>query len=347
VLAVSGAGAFPQASDDSLITLNDCWKAAVSDMIVTQPVADSNQLYIAQEGGRLSAFSLLAGTRVWSSEVGGEIISNIVPDGKNLYLVANAGGRRSVLRSISTVSGIPNSDSEIPFGENVRLGMSMGEIVAVYSNGSVAAYDQASAKRLWQINLSPINTAAVAFSEQTIVVPAQDKKLEVISAADGRSLLSVPTRGTVTAVGMIEEDLLWGEDHGDLVRFDAEGKFVSWKYKNGARIGAVKGTDRGILAASNDNFVYLLSGYNGDIRWKKRLSGRIAFMTVNGELGVMLAVGDPMAVLVNLENGKQIGQYLVGDGQLFTFAPIIAGDQIFFFTGGQMVAKSTKPCRSN
>jgi outer membrane protein assembly factor BamB len=131
------------------------------------------------------------------------------------------------------------------------------------------------------------------------------------------------------------------------VRYDTEGKYVSWKYKNGARIGAVRGTDRGILAASNDNFVYLLSGYNGDIRWKKRLSGRIASMTVNGEIGVMLAVGDPTAVLLNLENGKQVGQYLASESELFTFAPIIAGDQIFFFTGGQIVAKSTKPCRTN
>ena len=336
-----------QSSDDLLITLNDCWKTALTDAVVTQPVADANQLYIAQEGGRVSAFSLLAGTRVWSSEIGGEIVSNIVPDGKNLYVVSNTGGKRSVLRSVSTVSGIPNQEIDITFGENVRLGMSMGRVIAAYANGEVAAYEQGSGKRLWQISLSPTNIAAVAFNEATIVIPTENKKLEIVSAADGRSVLSVPTRGTVTAVGMLEEDLLWGEDHGDLVRYDTEGKYVSWKYKNGARIGAVRATDRGILAASNDNFVYLLSGYNGDIRWKKRLSGRIASMTVNGEIGVLLAVGDPMAVLLNLESGKQVGQYLSPDNELFTFAPIMAGDQILFFTGGRIVARSTKPCRTN
>ena len=70
-------------------------------------------------------------------------------------------------------------------------------------------------------------------------------------------------------------------------------------------------------------------------------------MTVNGEIGVMVAVGDPTAVLLNLENGKQVGQYLAGESELFTFAPIFTGDQICFFTGGQIVAKSTKPCRTN
>jgi outer membrane protein assembly factor BamB len=346
-LAFLFARADSQSNDNPLITLNDCWKASLNETVVSPPVSDANQLYIAQEGGRISAYSLVSGTRVWSSEIGGEIVSNIVPDGKSLYVVANAGGKRSVLRSVSTISGIPNFDAELAFGENVRLGMSMGKIVALYANGSVAAYEQTSGKRVWQVSVSPINMAAAAFTDQGVLVPTEDKKLEVISPADGRSLFSITTRGAVTAVGMIEEDLLWGDDHGDLVRYDAGGKFVSWRYKNGARIGVVRGTERGILAASNDNFVYLLSGYNGDIRWKKRLSGRIASMTVNGEIGVVVAVGDPTAVLINLENGKQLGQYLSGESELFTFAPIISGDQILFFTGSEIAARSTKPCRTN
>lgn len=315
--------------------------------IVSPPVADTNQLYIAQEGGRISAVALASGTRLWSAEIGGEIVSNVVPDGKNIYLVSNIGGRRSVLRSISSVSGIPNMETDIPYGENIRLGVSNGKTIVVYQNGTLAAYEFVSGKPLWQLMLSPINIAAVTFTDQAIVIPTEDKKLQVISAPDGKVVLSVPTRGTVTAVGMIEEDLLWGEDRGSLVRFDTEGKLVSWRYKNGAKIAALRSTERGILAASFDNFVYLLSGYNGDIRWKKRLSGRVAGMTVSGDVGIILTVGDQAAVLINLETGKQVGQFVAAENDGFIFPSVATGDQMLFFTGAQIVAKSAKTCGAN
>jgi outer membrane protein assembly factor BamB len=347
ILGLGFAPSAAQSVDTSLIALSDCWKIPLNSAAVSSPVADKNQLYLAQEGGRVSAVSLVSGTRLWSAEIGGEIGSNIVPDGKNIYLVSNIAGKRSVLRSVSTISGVPNLETEIPYSDNLRIGISYGRLIVIYPNGTVAAYEFGSGKPAWQMTLPPINTATAVFNEQSIIVPTDDKKIQVITAADGKILLTVPTRGTVTTVGMVEEDLVWGEDRGNLVRFDTEEKSLSWKYKNGARIGAVRSTERGILAASYDNFVYLLSGYNGDIRWKKRLPGRTAGMTVVGDTAVVLTIGDPTAVLISLETGKQVGQVTTTEDDLFTFPPVVTGDQMIFFSSAQVVAKSTKVCRTN
>jgi outer membrane protein assembly factor BamB len=340
------AAALAQSPDTTLVTLHECWKAALNAPIVAQPVADDSQVYVAQDDGRLSAFSAASGTRLWSAEVGGEIVSNLVAAGKNILLVTNTGGNRSVLRSISAATGVPNQEADILNGRDIGLGIAGDRLIAVYSDGTVTAFAAGGSQPAWQLKLAAINTRSVSFQEDAVVVPTSDKHIYVIAADDGKVRQSSTTRGVVTTIGGIEQDLLWGEDRGDLIRFDTEGKSVSWRYKNGAKIISARSAGDDVLAASNDNFVYLLSGYNGDIRWKKRLSGRIQGLAADEKFGVATVIGDPTAVVINLENGKQVGQYLTDHKDGFTYAPLIVSDSVVFFNPNNISAASAERCRA-
>jgi hypothetical protein len=68
---------------------------------------------------------------------------------------------------------------------------------------------------------------------------------------------------------------------------------------------------------------------------------------VVGDTAVVLTIGDPTAVLISLETGKQVGQVTTTEDDLFTFPPVVTGDQMIFFSSAQVVAKSTKVCRTN
>jgi outer membrane protein assembly factor BamB len=344
LLILHAVPAHPQKDDISPITLNDCWRFPLNSALASAPSSDADNLYLGLAGGRVAAVSLATGLQAWSTEIGGEIVSNVLSHGNNILVATNVAGRRSVLRSLSKLSGLPNREIEIVFGDNIRMGVSAGKLVLVYGSGEMAAYDVASERAGWRASLPRTDVSTVVFTDRSIIAATSDGKIRSVSAADGKIEVIATTEHPVTTLGLVEEDLLWGEDRGSLIRFDAEGKFVSWKYKNGARIANAISTERGVIATSYDNFVYLLSGYNGDIRWKKRMAGRIAGIAIDGDIGVVLTVGDPIAVLVNLDSGKQAGQFTIGEGDGYSQPPIVVGGKIVFITGTRVLAESIRPC---
>jgi hypothetical protein len=88
----------------------------------------------------------------------------------------------------------------------------------------------------------------------------------------------------------------------------------------------------------------MVSGYNGDIRWKKRMAGRVSSITADGDLGIVEIVGEPNAVFLNLDNGKAVGSLSIADDESFTQPVIAAYDRLIFFTNMRVVAESRGPC---
>jgi outer membrane protein assembly factor BamB len=147
---------------------------------------------------------------------------------------------------------------------------------------------------------------------------------------------------------VIDDDLVWGDDRGNLVRYNLDKNSVYWKFKNGARISSIVAISDGVIAASNDNFAYLISSYYGSVRWKKRLSGRVSYLTVgDGSIAVAETVGEPNATVLNLENGKSVGQASIADDEAYLQAPVYAAGKFIFFTNRQIAARSAAGCTTN
>jgi hypothetical protein len=145
-------------------------------------------------------------------------------------------------------------------------------------------------------------------------------------------------------MAVVNGDLITGDERGNITRFKGLGPAVSWRFRNGARISTLLATEKGILAASLDNFVYLISSYNGDTRWKKRMPGRVSNIVERTEIVFVETVGEPTAFLLNLNDGKSAGQAASPDGGEFTQPPVTAQDKMVFFTSSTIWASSFGPC---
>jgi outer membrane protein assembly factor BamB len=166
-----------------------------------------------------------------------------------------------------------------------------------------------------------------------------------VSALTGEEIASVDTDRLVSAIGFIDHDLVWGDELGNVVRYDLEKRSIYWKFRNGAKISSLTTANEAVLAASYDNFVYLIHPYFGSVKWKKRLAGRASDVVIGDPLfAVALAVGEPTAILLNLENGKPVGQVNVGMDESFLTQPIYADGKYIFFTNRQVFVQSTAPC---
>ena len=97
----------------------------------------------------------------------------------------------------------------------------------------------------------------------------------------------------------------------------------------------------GLLVASLDNFVYLLSLNRGDRLWKRQLAGRLAaepLTTNDGALFTPLS-GDT-GVVLDLRDGKQLNSLPIGEDNSTTASPIVAGSMLFVTTRRGLLAFS-------
>jgi outer membrane protein assembly factor BamB len=342
LMMVLMASALAQKGDDPILTLKMCWQYAsvISD---SQPVADANYVYIAEPGGRISAISVLTGNRVWSTELGGEVSSDIATDGANVYVVTNDASGGAHLRSLGIASGIPDWKFDYRPGTNVQIVEVGGSIVTSQRSGEVSAYRPGAARPDWTLTL-PAKIAR-SFGGSSILIATNDRKIHSIDVASGKEKYVYSVDGDIETAITVGDDVLTGDGRGRVTKF-VEGS-RSWRFRNGAKITALSETRRGIVVASADNFVYLVSDYNGDVIWKKRLPARVSGVMVTGDVAVVTSVGESEAALIDLETGKFAGRFTLKDGELFIKAPIYAGGRFIFFTTSRVFAASQTPCTGN
>jgi len=342
--------AFSQRPDGPLISLIECWRNDSIRLDPVTPAYDVNGLYLPERGGRLSAVAIQNGKLIWSTELGGEIRSNVAVIGGSVYVVAGpaADGKPNgtgSLRVLSANTGVPTVEIQVST-EEARLIPAAGKLVVLTPGGLISAFETGGHALAWQRSLPQINIKNALVRNDRLVIATADKKVHVIAAATGADLSVVPTERPVSALGVIEDDIVWGDDHGEIVRYDLEKNSVYWRFKNGARISGFAPTDDGIAAASLDNFTYFLSSDYGSVRWKKRLPGRVESITPFGKtLVVVQTVGEPTATLISVENGRSVGQVSSQDDS-FTEPPLDAHGSLVFFTNQMIFAERATPCAS-
>ena len=336
--------------DGQIVSLNECWRYTSSDLMPEDPASDKDNIYIAERGGRVSAISIQTGIRIWSTDFGGEVRSNVVVLGSTVYVATGtvkAGKQRSgvtLVRALSAVTGLPSFDLPVRTDAEVRLVSAGGKLVVLTSDGGVTAFENGRTNAAWHKSLSrgPIGPIFVWLDK--LLLASTDMKIYVISVLTGAQINSVSTQSSVSALSMIDGDLVWGDDRGEVVRYDLAAGSVYWRFKNGARISGLSTTEEGVLAASLDNFTYLISPYYGRVRWKKRLPARLESLTSYGQdLVAVQAVGEPIVTLLSADSGKTVGQITVGDDS-FIRPPLAAGDRLILFTNRQLIASRLSPC---
>jgi outer membrane protein assembly factor BamB len=340
LVALIAAPVAPAAPDGPLIALKECWHygPAIAD---AQPAADSNNVYIAENGGRVSAISLSTGTRIWSTELGGEVVSDLVSDTSNIYVVTNEVFGGAHLRSLSVASGIPNWDVEYPGGRHIMLGTFGGKLVVVMDTGVISAYRPGMGKAEWNLTL-PMNITGMYSGAGKMLIATADREVHSVDVASGKQMSTYSMDADITATAVFGEGVVIGDDRGNIVRFASGSR--SWRFRNGARITSLTHTVRGLIAASADNFVYLISDDTGDVRWKKRLPGRVANVAIAGDTAVVTAIGEPDAFLIDLETGKAAGRLSLGSGEVFIGLPLFSDGKFIFFTSAGVLAASQSPC---
>lgn len=288
--------------------LKKCWTSPIDQAAVRKLYSDAATIYAAMSDGKLQAFQAQDGTTAWTVEIGGEFVSNMLAANDHLIIVSNTSGekKQSTIRSISKQTGVVHWRAEVPFSDKYFLGgATPTELAAVGSTGFVIGISLENGAANWKADIAEAS-AEPSFGNGTVLVGTASKRIYSVSQTErGRIVLNIETKWKPTAVALLGEGkFVAGDERGNIVAYHSNGS-TDWRFKNGASISHLTPTTDGILAASNDNFLYLLTENRGGVIWKRRLSGRIALEPVVMKESVFaVTYGDGRGYLISMNKGK-------------------------------------------
>ncbi len=315
--AVAAGSSRPVSAGSTIFT--KCWEYEVNPNLNVGIAADASTVFFLDDENRLHGVDLEAGRKAWSSELGGEVASNLFVLGDSVFIVTNSQpdasnpAVKATFRAISRETGVTNWSVEIPSSPFVWIGSNIGNVIAVGSDGSVSAWTQAGGMLVWTTDLKSRVTAAPFFQDNGIEVATNKNEVLNLSGSEGKIRLDWKSPYLPTAILRdLNDRLLVGDERGNVIVISADGHRL-WRFRNGAQISSASLQDSEYLAASYDNFVYKLSR-SGSVRWKRRLSGRVnEGPLVLGGSAVISIVGTGSVYVLDLKNGKISNRIEMGD----------------------------------
>ncbi len=349
-VAVQSPPIYGQADPSGEIDLIKCWTYPMN-AAGTKIATDGIRIYVGTANGNVAALSL-DGTRIWSSDFGGEISSDLLALDDGLYLATSsvssdplrpAGG---VLRSVSKETGITNWTVKLPEAREHFLQGYRGTIVVMSQTGIIQALNAQDGSGIWNREATTRLSSRPLFSDGSLIVPTDDKELLVLSILTGNieSRIGLPFRSTALS-RTADGDLIAGDERGNITSLASGSGRTNWKFKSGGEISSISAIGTNLFTRSHDNFVYFLASKNGGVTWKKRLPGRVSHSSeVMDGFALISAVEQNGAVLTDLANGKVSGQIVFGDGETLAYEPVATAGLIVLLTNKATYSYSVNGC---
>jgi len=336
-----------QKKGNSEIDLTRRWSYRSSTTDNRVATSYQGRLFFVSDGGKLNALSS-AGEKVWSSEFGGDVRSNLLVTENGLFFVSSRASDESrktaKLHSISKDTGVTNWTVSVDSAERSYLKAFNATIVIVSTSGLVESVDGRSGAVKWTRQIVDGLAGEPAFAATRATIASTSKQIFSVSLETGETVFMRQVPVNITTLSQIEGATIVGDARGKLAYYSDESEFPSWTFKSGGEVSHIIPIGDNLLVGSHDNFVYLISERNGGRRWKKRLSGRIAQLVKIDDRYVLIATtGETRAEIVDLSGGKVVAQISFDRGEDISSPPIagVNGD-LFVLTTEAIYAYQSK-----
>jgi eukaryotic-like serine/threonine-protein kinase len=325
------------------------WQYATEDTINLTPATYAEQVYLPLAGGELVALRALNGQLNWKADVGGMVSSAPVADLRGVYVATETLAPEGTepfyratgtLRALSRKSGVTLWMRTLPRPISGALAADADTIFGGTTDGRVLAVNKETGEIRWQLQYTaPFASQPVLYNGR-LYLGSEDGALLVVDQQAGRTLWRYQTRGPLRGpVALANQLVMFGSTDGYVYALDAQTGHARWRMRTGAGVQSVAATEGGLLVASLDNFVYLLSYRSGERIWKRQLAGRIAAQPLTGADGALLApLGGDACVVLALHDGKTLNTLEVGTDGNTSASPIIAQDVLLITTRHGLIA---------
>jgi outer membrane protein assembly factor BamB len=325
------------------------WQYTTAATINFRPAAFAGQVYLPLAAGRLVALSAADGQLLWQTDLGGEISAaaeadehgvyiateTITPDGTQTYYRATG-----ALRALSGKSGVTLWMRTLPRPFSSALTANATTLFGGTTDGRVYAISKANGEVEWQAQYTAPFASQPVLHDGRLYLGSEDGALLVFDEQHGHILWHYQTRGSLRGpVALANQLVLFGSADGYVYALNEATGRLRWRARTGAGVQAVAATDAGLVVASLDNFVYLLSYRHGQRVWKRQLAGRISAQPLTStDSALFVPLGGDACVVLALRDGKTVNTLEVGPDGNTSASPIVAADVLLITTRHGLMA---------
>jgi outer membrane protein assembly factor BamB len=322
------------------------WRYESNVTLNLTPAFDSERIYLPLAGGTIVALKAHDGQLFWRADMGGELSASPAADESAIYVASEttapngeARGQSGALRALGREGGVTRWVTALMKPLRGALAISDTKIFAGGSDGRAYAFDKRTGGVFWSIPFTLSFNTQPVLRDGRVYLGAEDGTLLALEEATGRMIWRYRTKGAVRGpVAVAENTVFFGSGDGYVYAVSADKGRLKWRKRTGAGVEAVALTGDTILAASLDNFAYLLN-LKGTQLWKKQLPGRISAqpLTVQ-EAALFTPLSSSAAVVLGLRDGKQVNTLPTGEELTSSASPIMVGDAVIVTTEHGLLA---------
>ncbi len=278
------------------------------------PVIDGEHIYFTDSTGYTWCYPLAGGKAVWNHYGGAPILAEPrVMQGQ--VFISNVGG---VSYALDAKTGALQwrHEQEVDIARRSQLELYgtpapviSGEMILIGAHdGSVVALDRKKGLRLWQRKVGegryPDLIGAVVVREGDAIVAGFSEPLVSLNLKS-RNVRWRVDAGGVQAPLVSGREIFHGGADGKLRKVDAITGSVGWTWEcpEGGTLGLPVKTPAGLLVASSEGSLYLISAKDGSTLWTyrpgHRLAGITAGVAVDGRQAVVVTnAGNVISLIV-------------------------------------------------
>ena len=319
------------------------WRYESSVTLNLTPAFDNERIYLPLAGGTIVALKAKDGQLYWRSDMGGELSASPVADETSIYVASETVGQPNAsagtLRALGREGGVTQWMTPLVRPLRGALAISGGKLFAGGSDGRAYAFDKRTGGVLWSIPFTSPFSGQPVLSAGKVYFGSEDGTLLALEEATGRVLWRHRTKGAVRGpVAVADNSVFFGSGDGYVYAVSTDKGRLKWRKRTGADVETVVLAGDALLAASLDNFAYLLS-LNGSQLWKKQLPGRISAqpLTVE-EMALFTPLSSSAGVVLALRDGKQVNSLPTGEELTSSASPIMVGDAVILTTEHGLLA---------
>ena len=318
------------------------WRYQSNVTLNLTPAFDNERIYLPLAGGTIVALKARDGQLHWRSEMGGELSASPVADDNAIYVASETVGQPNAagsLRALGREGGV--TQWLTPLVRPLRGALTIGgsKLFAGGSDGRAYAFEKRTGGVLWSIPFALVFSSQPVAKNGKVYFGSEDGTVLALDEATGQLVWRYRTKGAIHGpVAVANDNIFFGSGDGYVYAVSADKGRMKWRKRTGAGVEAVVLAGDGLLAASLDNFAYLLN-LKGTMLWKKQLPGRISAQPLTVEQAALFTpLSSSEGVVLGLKDGKQVNSLPTGEELTSSASPIMVGDAVILTTEHGLMA---------
>lgn len=309
---------------------------------------------VSSSKDKLYLWDVAAHELLWNTELGMDVVSNIVINKNSLYLIGKTSKNEIIeedgighkqqkeqiyfFKDINKLTGLTNRQTELDLSaganEEFILDVKNEKIIAFSQNGNIYFINKWDGGLGGKLRSGKSLSSAPFFSVGELFAGTSDNKI-INVPFDGSAPTETPTARTVSSIIYTsDEKIIYGDKQGNVVALNKSDKIKKlWKFRAGAEISNITQTPFGMLVSSFDNYIYLLSSSTGKRIWKRKMPGRtFTRPLIKGDFAVIANLSEPEAEIIELKKGGIVNRLFLEPENFFNGSVFFLDDSLVFST---------------